>query len=204
MRVNVELMDARSGQVIWSEQYDREGVDVFSAQSDIALRIAEALQATVTLEEQSRVGKRPTGERGRLSIVRPGTRDTGRHAREVSGTDRSPESGRRARSAVCPGLHADGDSLPVSRLVRRYLGAGQEHRGRAQGPGHRSAARTSAPRARPRHVSGRSPARITGGDAEGRRARPEFLERRMPTLDKRSTLPADSTRRCTRRSARCR
>ena len=61
VRVSVELMNARSGQVIWSEQYDREGVDVFSAQSDIALRIAEALQATVTLEEQSRVGKRPTG-----------------------------------------------------------------------------------------------------------------------------------------------
>ena len=60
VRVNVELMDARSGQVLWSEQYDREGVDVFSAQSDIALRIADALQATVTLEEQSRVGKRPT------------------------------------------------------------------------------------------------------------------------------------------------
>jgi TolB-like protein/Tfp pilus assembly protein PilF len=60
VRVNVELMDARSGRLIWSEQYDREGVDVFSAQSDIALRIAEALDATVTLEEQSRVGKRPT------------------------------------------------------------------------------------------------------------------------------------------------
>ena len=60
VRVNVELMDARSGQVLWSEQYDREGVDVFSAQSDIALRIAEALQASVTLDEQSRVGRRPT------------------------------------------------------------------------------------------------------------------------------------------------
>ncbi len=177
VRVNVELMDARSGQVIWSEQYDREGVDVFSAQSDIALRIAEALQATVTLEEQSRVGKRPTGERRRLSIVRPGTCDPGGQSGEAAGTDRSPEPSRCARSAVCPGLHADGDSLPVSRLVRRHLGTGQEHRGGAQGPGDRSAARTSAPRARPGHVSGGPPARITGSDAEGRRARPEFLVR---------------------------
>jgi tetratricopeptide (TPR) repeat protein len=61
VRVNVELMDARTARLIWSEQYEREGVDVFGAQSDIALRIAEALQATVTLEEQSRIGKRPTG-----------------------------------------------------------------------------------------------------------------------------------------------
>jgi TolB-like protein/Tfp pilus assembly protein PilF len=60
VRVNVELIDAHSGQVIWSDQYDREGVDVFAAQSDIALRIGEALNASVTLEEQARIGKRPT------------------------------------------------------------------------------------------------------------------------------------------------
>jgi TolB-like protein/Tfp pilus assembly protein PilF len=60
VRVNAELIDAHSGQVIWSDQYDREGVDVFAAQSDIALRIGEALNASVTLEEQARIGKRPT------------------------------------------------------------------------------------------------------------------------------------------------
>ena len=54
VRVNVELLDARSGQVLWSEQYDREGVDVFDTQSDIALRVGEALKASVTLEEQAR------------------------------------------------------------------------------------------------------------------------------------------------------
>jgi tetratricopeptide (TPR) repeat protein len=58
--VNVELIDAQSGQLIWSEQYDREGIDVFAAQSDIALRVGEALNASVTLEERARVGKRPT------------------------------------------------------------------------------------------------------------------------------------------------
>jgi TolB-like protein len=60
VRVNVELIDAQSGQVIWSEQYDREGVDVFAAQSDIAMRVGQALDASVTLEEQARIGKRPT------------------------------------------------------------------------------------------------------------------------------------------------
>jgi len=60
VRVNVELIDAMSGQLIWSEQYDREGVDVFAAQSDIALRVGDALNASVTLEDQARVGKRPT------------------------------------------------------------------------------------------------------------------------------------------------
>ena len=60
VRVNVELIDAHSGQMIWSEQYDREGVDLFAAQSDIALRVGQALNASVTLEEQARIGKRPT------------------------------------------------------------------------------------------------------------------------------------------------
>ena len=60
VRVNVELIDAQSGQVIWSEQYDREGVDVFGAQSDIAVQVGKALNASVTLEEQARIGKRPT------------------------------------------------------------------------------------------------------------------------------------------------
>jgi TolB-like protein/Flp pilus assembly protein TadD len=60
VRVNVELIEASSGQVIWSEQYDREGVDVFAAQSDIALHVAKALNASVTLDEQARLGKRPT------------------------------------------------------------------------------------------------------------------------------------------------
>ena len=60
VRVNVELIDAQSGHVIWSEQYDREGVDVFAAQSDIAVQVGKALNASVTLEEQARIGKRPT------------------------------------------------------------------------------------------------------------------------------------------------
>ena len=60
VRVNVELIDAPSGQVVWSEQYDRDGLDVFGAQSDVALRVAAALSASVTLDEKARIGKRPT------------------------------------------------------------------------------------------------------------------------------------------------
>jgi TolB-like protein len=60
VRVNVELIDATSGQVIWSDQSDHEGVDVFAAQSSIALRVASALNASVTLDERARLGKAPT------------------------------------------------------------------------------------------------------------------------------------------------
>ena len=60
VRVRVELMDARSGQVIWSDQYDRDRGDVFAVQSEIARRVADALQASVTLDEAARLGTRPT------------------------------------------------------------------------------------------------------------------------------------------------
>ena len=80
MRVNVELLDARSGQVLWSEQYDREGVDVFDTQSDIALRVSEALKASVTLEEQARIGKRPTSSVAAYELY---MRAIGRRARRA-------------------------------------------------------------------------------------------------------------------------
>ena len=78
VRVNVELVDARSGQQLWSEQYDRDTTDVFAVQSDIALRVADALKASVTLDEQARLGKRPTSNVAAYELlVRSRTRSRG-------------------------------------------------------------------------------------------------------------------------------
>ena len=60
VRIAVQLIDAKSEQLIWSDQYDRELNDVFAVQTDVALRIAGALQATLSPEERQRVEKRPT------------------------------------------------------------------------------------------------------------------------------------------------
>ena len=60
VRVSVELVDARTGQMRWSEQYQREIADVFAVQSEIALRVARTLQANLSPDEQARVEKRPT------------------------------------------------------------------------------------------------------------------------------------------------
>jgi TolB-like protein/Tfp pilus assembly protein PilF len=90
VRVNVELIDTKSGQVLWSEQYDREGVDVFAAQSDIALRVASALNASVTLEERARVGKRPTSSVAAYELYirsrgrQPGKTSEERRAAEIA------------------------------------------------------------------------------------------------------------------------
>ena len=60
IRIDVELMDATNGQTLWSEQYDRDLTDIFAVQSDVAHRIAAALQATLTPSEARRVGRAPT------------------------------------------------------------------------------------------------------------------------------------------------
>jgi eukaryotic-like serine/threonine-protein kinase len=60
VRITVEVIDARNQQTLWSEQYDRELADVFAVQSDVALRIAQSLRATLSVDERARVQKRPT------------------------------------------------------------------------------------------------------------------------------------------------
>lgn len=59
-RVGVQLIDGRSRQTIWTEQYDRELADVFGVQRDIAQRITTALQASLTPAEARRAGRPPT------------------------------------------------------------------------------------------------------------------------------------------------
>ena len=60
VRLSVELVEARSGHLRWSDQYEREVADVFAVQSEIALRVAQALEANLSPAEQARVQKRPT------------------------------------------------------------------------------------------------------------------------------------------------
>ena len=59
-RVSVELIDTATERTLWSEQYDRTLDDVLSVQTDVALRIAEALNARLGPEERTRVARPPT------------------------------------------------------------------------------------------------------------------------------------------------
>ncbi len=62
IRMTVQLID-RNDRHLWSEQYDREIKSVeelLSLQSEIALLVAEQLQAVITQEEEERIEKLPT------------------------------------------------------------------------------------------------------------------------------------------------
>jgi TolB-like protein/Tfp pilus assembly protein PilF len=60
IRVNAQLIDARTDAHIWAETYDRDLADVFAIQSEIAKAIAEQLQAKLSPNEKKAIEQPPT------------------------------------------------------------------------------------------------------------------------------------------------
>lgn len=62
VRINVQLIDARTDAHLWAEIYDREltAENVFDIQSEITKAIANALNAVLSSEEESELAKAPT------------------------------------------------------------------------------------------------------------------------------------------------
>ncbi len=60
VRVNVQLICADTDEHLWAEDYDRDLTDVFAIQTDLAQKIAEALQAKLSPGEKSRMERKPT------------------------------------------------------------------------------------------------------------------------------------------------
>ena len=62
LRINVQLVDAGSGEYVWNEQFDRElsAASVFAIQTEIATAVVESLQKELTPEERARLVRVPT------------------------------------------------------------------------------------------------------------------------------------------------
>ncbi len=60
VRVVAQLFDADSGDYIWAETYDRQMEDIFRVQSEVAERIAAAMEATLSPTEQEQLSRKPT------------------------------------------------------------------------------------------------------------------------------------------------
>ncbi len=60
VRVNAQLMDARTDAHLWAQTYDRDLVDVFAIQSEIAKAIADQLQAKLSPSEKAAIEQAPT------------------------------------------------------------------------------------------------------------------------------------------------
>ncbi len=62
VRINVQLIDARTDEHLWSEIYDRQlsAANIFTIQSEIATAIATALETALSPQEQDRLQAVPT------------------------------------------------------------------------------------------------------------------------------------------------
>ena len=60
VRVSVQLINANNDEHIWAEDYDRDLTDVFAIQTDLAQKIASALQAKLSPNEKERLDREPT------------------------------------------------------------------------------------------------------------------------------------------------
>ena len=60
IRVNAQLIDARTDAHVWAQTYDRDLADVFAIQSEIAKAIADQLQAKLSPNEKKAIEQPPT------------------------------------------------------------------------------------------------------------------------------------------------
>jgi serine/threonine protein kinase/Flp pilus assembly protein TadD len=62
VRVNAQLVDARTDRHLWAQTYDRDLADVFAIQSEIAKTIADQLQAKLSPREENAIERSPTSD----------------------------------------------------------------------------------------------------------------------------------------------
>jgi len=60
VRITAQLINARSGEHLWSRDFDRSLSDVFAIQREVALAIVSALQGELTVQEHARIDAAPT------------------------------------------------------------------------------------------------------------------------------------------------
>ena len=62
VRVNAQLIDARTDSQLWAERYDRDVADVFAIESEVAGKIVAQLQAQISPVEKAAIEQKPTAD----------------------------------------------------------------------------------------------------------------------------------------------
>ncbi|HET6362124.1 MAG TPA: adenylate/guanylate cyclase domain-containing protein [Gemmatimonadota bacterium] len=103
IRMNVQLIDARTDEHVWAERFDRTltAGDVFAIQAEIAEEIAGALAIALTPEQKADLARAPTEDLEALDLYYQGLE----HYRSRGGF--GYESARRAESTLAAAVEAD-------------------------------------------------------------------------------------------------
>jgi serine/threonine-protein kinase len=103
IRMNVQLIDARTDEHLWAEQFDRTltAEDVFAIQAEIAEQIAVALETALTPEQKAELASAPTDNLEALDLYYQGLE----YYRSRGGY--GYENARRAVSTLAAAVEAD-------------------------------------------------------------------------------------------------
>ena len=101
MRVNVQLIDAETGNHLWAERFDKPLADLFDMQDEIVARLAGALNAQLIAAEARRAEKAPN----------PNSMDLYFQGMSWVNKGRTPENVAQARSFFDRALAADPENV---------------------------------------------------------------------------------------------
>jgi TolB-like protein len=109
LRVNVQLIDAESGNHLWAERFDKPAADLFDMQDEIVARLAGALNTQLVAAEARRAAQAPN----------PDSMDLYFQGMAWYNKGRTPDNVARARDFFDRALLADPDN--VDALIRSAL-----------------------------------------------------------------------------------
>ena len=108
MRVNVQLIDAETGNHLWAERFDKPLADLFDMQDEIVARLASALNAQLVAAEARRAEQAPNPDSMDLYFQGLGLVQQGCDARQLSQGAQLFRSRARRRSRQCRRAHRIG------------------------------------------------------------------------------------------------
>lgn len=97
-RITIEVVDASTEQSIWSERFDRDAIDIFELQDDIAEVVASRLEAELGLTEQRKAERRPRKNLGAWDLYQLGTAEFYKF---------TPEANLRCQELLREAIHID-------------------------------------------------------------------------------------------------
>ncbi len=117
VRVNVQLIDARTDTHLWAKSYDRDFKDIFAVESEVSQGIADALQAKLSPNETSNLAAAPTRDPEAYDLFLRG--DYEEHEAETS---RKPDAFDRAAAWYGQAIARAPDfALAIARLVESRI-----------------------------------------------------------------------------------
>src|SRR3954454_7209233 len=115
LRVNAQLINARTDGHIWADTFDREITDLFVLQSDLAEKIANALRANLSPAEKASIQMHPTADLDAYDLYL--------RARDLfrwSGAGDPRENGEKALRLLDEALHRDPNFALAHCLASRF------------------------------------------------------------------------------------